>query len=67
MESVLAKKFALVVKGESVDGKSWAMDIVSKNEGMTFPEIIFYVEGWLTKVKAKVMEDQFKNMEFGNG
>jgi len=59
-------KFALGISKVSPDGQSWQVRVASKCEGLTLEESIFYVEGWLEKVKAELKKKHFGGMQFRN-
>jgi len=58
------QKFALGVSKVSPDGKQWQVRVVSKCEGITLEEAIFYVEGWLEKVKDELKKKHFGQLQF---
>ena len=59
------QKFALGISKVSPDGKSWQVRVASKCEGITLEEAIFYVEGWLEKVKGELKKKHFGKIHFG--
>ena len=66
MEEII-HKFALGVSKISNDNKAWQVRVASKCEGISLEEAIFYVEGWLDKVKKELKEKHFKDLRFGKG
>ena len=61
---MIEQKFALGIKKVSEDGKNWTVTVGSKGEGVTMEEAVFYVEGWLKKVKKELEEKHFSGLRF---
>jgi len=64
MQQSITHKFALGVSKNSEDGKTWQVRVASKCEGITLEESIFFVEGWLDKVKSELKKKHFGQLEF---
>jgi len=64
MEEII-HKFGLGIQKVSKDGKQWQVTVGSKCEGVTMEEAIFYVEGWLEKVKTELKKKHFGKIHFG--
>ena len=60
---MIEHKFALGVKKTSADGVNWKVTVGSKGEGVTMEEAVFYIEGWLEKVKKELKNKHFSQLK----
>lgn len=61
---MIEQKFALGIKKTSEDGKSWTVTVASKGEGVSMEEALFYIEGWVERVKKELKEKHFSKLRF---
>ena len=61
---MIEHKFALGIKKISEDGKNWTVTVGSKSEGVAIEEAVFYVEGWVKKVKKELTDRHFSHLRF---